>query len=192
MSNDGFTVLVRGDGRRHWMSMCTGWPSHSKWLSELEQWICIKFCVKLEHSSTETIQMIQKATAMGNWWLAVHHDNAPARAEFFGKTSITLMTQPPYSPDLVSYNYFLGQPRQLSYSFPQIWWSSWWRLGELCEVPRYLLWRELGHHCPVNNVSCIFFSKYLYFSYCMARYFLGRPHIYAQPKEIIYASWPLY
>ena len=28
---------------------------------EVEQQICIKFCVKLEHSSTETIQMIQKA-----------------------------------------------------------------------------------------------------------------------------------
>ena len=27
----------------------------------VEQQICIKFCVKLEHSSTETIQMIQKA-----------------------------------------------------------------------------------------------------------------------------------
>ena len=27
----------------------------------VEQQICIKFCIKLEHSSTETIQMIQKA-----------------------------------------------------------------------------------------------------------------------------------
>ena len=27
----------------------------------VEQWVCIKFCVKLEHSSTETIRMIQKA-----------------------------------------------------------------------------------------------------------------------------------
>ena len=27
----------------------------------VEQWICIKFCIKLEHSSMETIQMIQKA-----------------------------------------------------------------------------------------------------------------------------------
>ena len=33
----------------------------------VEQQICIKFCVKLEHSSTETIQIIQKAAAMGNW-----------------------------------------------------------------------------------------------------------------------------
>ena len=35
----------------------------------VEQWTCIKFCLKLEHSSTETVQMIQKAAAMGNWWL---------------------------------------------------------------------------------------------------------------------------
>ena len=51
-----------------------------------EQLLCIKFCIKLEHSSVETIQMIQKArgddatsaemqydemaTAMGNWWWA--------------------------------------------------------------------------------------------------------------------------
>ena len=33
MNNDDFTVLVSGGGRRHWMSMCTVWPSHSKWLS---------------------------------------------------------------------------------------------------------------------------------------------------------------
>ena len=30
----------------------------------------IKFCFKLKHSSVETIQMIQKSTAMGNSWLA--------------------------------------------------------------------------------------------------------------------------
>ena len=35
-----------------------------------EQQICIKLCIKLEHSSTETIWMIQKPAAMGNWWLA--------------------------------------------------------------------------------------------------------------------------
>ena len=33
----------------------------------VEQEICIKFCIKLEHSSTETIQVIQKGTAMGKW-----------------------------------------------------------------------------------------------------------------------------
>ena len=38
-----------------------------KMTERVEQQICIKFCIKLEHSSAETIQMIQKATAMGNW-----------------------------------------------------------------------------------------------------------------------------
>ena len=37
---------------------------------QVEQQIYIKFCIKLEHSSVETIGMIQKAAAMGNWWLA--------------------------------------------------------------------------------------------------------------------------
>ena len=38
-----------------------------KMTEQVEQQICIKFCIKLEHSSTETIQMIQKAVRMGNW-----------------------------------------------------------------------------------------------------------------------------
>ena len=38
-----------------------------KMTERVEQRICIEFCVKLEHSSMETIQMIQKSTAMGNW-----------------------------------------------------------------------------------------------------------------------------
>ena len=46
-----------------------------KMTEQVEQWICIKFCVKFEHPSTETIQMIQKATTMGNWWLQLHHNN---------------------------------------------------------------------------------------------------------------------
>ena len=38
-----------------------------KMTEQAEQQICIKLCIKLEHSSMETIQMIQEATAMGNW-----------------------------------------------------------------------------------------------------------------------------
>ena len=40
------------------MSMCTVWPSQRDWV---EQQICIRFCVKLEHPSMETIWLIQKA-----------------------------------------------------------------------------------------------------------------------------------
>ena len=86
--NDDFTVLVSAGGRHHWVSMCTVCPLHSNdWV---EQWICIKFCIELEHS--ETIQMIQKAAAMGSWWLAAslwqHACSCfTSYAEFFGKTS---------------------------------------------------------------------------------------------------------
>ena len=89
VNNDDFTVLVsRWGDRYHWMNMCTVGPSHSQWGSKA---ICIKFCLKLEHSSAETIQMIQKVVTMatGDWQL--HHDNAPAQVspfmKFIGKTS---------------------------------------------------------------------------------------------------------
>ena len=58
----------------------------------VEQWICIKFCIKLEQSSTETIWMIQKTTAMGKWWLTSSLQQCAcscimSHTEFFGKTS---------------------------------------------------------------------------------------------------------
>ena len=36
----------------------------------VEQPVGVKFCVKLEHSSEETLWMIQQAAAMDNWRLA--------------------------------------------------------------------------------------------------------------------------
>ena len=41
-----------------------------KMTEQVEQCICIRFYLKLEDSSIETIWMIQKAAAMGNGWLA--------------------------------------------------------------------------------------------------------------------------
>ena len=38
-----------------------------KMTEQIEQQICIKFWIKLEQSPEETIWMIQKAVAMGNW-----------------------------------------------------------------------------------------------------------------------------
>ena len=55
VNNDDVTVLVSGGGRCHWVIMRTV-PR-----------ICVRFCVKLEHSSVKSIWMIQKATAMGTW-----------------------------------------------------------------------------------------------------------------------------
>ena len=72
----------------------------------------MKFCVKLEHSSTETTQMIQKATAMGNWWLAAlsqqhAHSSVMSFAEFFSKTSNHPGDSAPYSPDSVPCDFWL-------------------------------------------------------------------------------------
>ena len=52
-------------------------------------------------------------------------------------------------------------------------------LGELCEVPKCLLWKRLRRHCPLYNVSCIFFNKWLYSSHDMAGYFPGREGLLA-------------
>ena len=38
-----------------------------KMTERVEQRIVIKFCVKLEHSSSETVQVIQKAADMDDW-----------------------------------------------------------------------------------------------------------------------------
>ena len=59
---------------------------------QLDWQICIQFCCKLEHSFMETIWMIQKAAAVGNWWLAAssqQHANSCIMfcAKFFGETS---------------------------------------------------------------------------------------------------------
>ena len=76
-----------------------------------EQWICITVCIKLEHSSKETIQMIQKATAVSNrWWAASSWQCTPTHAShlmqsFLAKRQITQVTQPHYSPDLAACNF---------------------------------------------------------------------------------------
>ena len=83
-----------------------------KMTKSVEQWICIRFCIKLAHSSAETIQMIQKATAMGNWWLAISsqqhaHLRITSCAEFFGETSNHPGDSAPYSLDLVPCDFWL-------------------------------------------------------------------------------------
>ena len=161
--------------------MCTVWPSHSKWL-RVEQWICIKFCIKLEHSSTETMQMILKATygqlVIGSFTTKMCPCSCiTAHAEFFlAKHQITQVTQPSTAQiwhhatsgfSQNSNHLWKGRDFRSLTRFRKIWRGSWWQLGELCEVPRCLLWRGLRCHCPVYNVSylfsCIFFKKCLFF-----------------------------
>ena len=92
MNNDDFTVLVSG-GRRCPLSKHVSCVAVAFKMTEwVGQWVCTKFCVKLEHSSTETIWMIQKAAPMGNWWPAASSwqytcSCITSCAECFGKTS---------------------------------------------------------------------------------------------------------
>ena len=53
-------------------------------------------------------------------------------------------------------------------------------IGRTVWGPRVPIWRGLRSHCPMYSVSCIFFNKCLYFSYCMAGYLLDRPHRYIE------------
>ena len=124
------------------------WPSHSKW-QRVEQWICIKFCIQLEHSSAEIIRMIQKAAAMGTWWWAASSRQCTAScitscAKFFGQTSNHPGDSAPLQPRF-------GTLQLLA--FPKLKWSlkqtrfqtmdeiqenmmgQLMALGELCKVP---------------------------------------------------------
>ena len=156
----------------------------------VEQGICIQFSDKTEHSSVETIRMIQKAAAMGNWWLAASwqcaHSRITSHAVFFGETSNNPGDSLPYSPDLVPCNFWLflklksplkGNSFQIIDEIQENMTRQLMSMGELCEVLRCLLWRGPRHHCSMDNVSCIFFNKCPYFSYYMAAYCLDRPHI---------------
>ena len=134
-----------------WMHMCEQWWLHcsSQWgqqtlLSKqmycvavtfkmtewVEQQICIRFCIKLGHSSSETVWMTQKAAAMGNRWLAASSRQCigsciTSGAVFFSKCQITQVTQPLYSPDLASCDSWLFP--KLTFEREEIsdpWWDS--------------------------------------------------------------------
>ena len=90
-----------------------------KMTEQVEQQISIKFCIKFKHSSEETIQMIQKAAAMDNCDWQLHHHNAPTHASHLlqsvlAKHQITQVTQPRYSPDLTSCDFWLFPKLQSS------------------------------------------------------------------------------
>ena len=131
-----------------------------KMTERVEQRICIEFCVKLEHSSTETIQMIQKSTAMGNWWLAASsqqrtHSCVRFGAEFFVKTWNHPGDSGPLQPRFGVLELLYFPKTKIAFEreeisdwmrFRKIQQGNWWRLGELCEVPRCLLGRGLRCH----------------------------------------------
>ena len=138
-----------------------------KMSEQVEQWICIKFCVSLTIPPQKLFRWFRRPQlwASGDWQL--HHDNVPTHASrlmqsFFAKPQITQWL----SPVLAPCNFWLFPKLKLPLKrerFQTISESqenttgSWWQLGEQCEVLRCLLWRWLRCHCPVYNVSCILY-----------------------------------
>ena len=61
---------VSGDGKCHWVSMCTVWPSHSKWLSKWSNESASNFALSLNISLWKLFKWFRRAAVMGNWWLA--------------------------------------------------------------------------------------------------------------------------
>ena len=127
-----------------------------------------------------------EAAAMGNWWLAASspqhtHSCIMSCAKFFGETSNHPGDSAHLQPRSSTLQLLAFPETKIPFEREEIsdhrWdsgkYGSWQRLGELCEVPRCLLWTGLRHHCPMYNVSYIFFNKRLYFSYYMAGYILA-------------------
>ena len=143
--------------------------------------------MKLEHSSTETIQMIQKAAAMGNWWLAASSRKHTcscimSHAEFFGDTSNHLDNSAPLQPRFGALWLLAFSKTKIIFERDEISdhqdsgkynRAAGMAIGRTVWDPRCLVWRRLRHHCPMYNVSCIF-NKCLYFSYYTAGYLLYR------------------
>ena len=102
MNNDNTTALISGGGRHRWVSVCTVWPLHSKWLSKWSEKSASNFALSLNIPL-----QIQKAAAVGNWWWAASSWQRACScitscALFLANIQVTQLTQPLYSsPDLV-------------------------------------------------------------------------------------------
>ena len=151
-----------------WVSMCTAWPSHSKWLSEWSNESASNFVLSLDIPPWKLFRWFRRLQlwATGDWQL--QHNNMPAHVshlmKFFGETSNHPGDSAPYSPDLASCDFLLfpklksplkGRDFRLLIRFRKIWEGSRWWLGELCKVPKCPLWRVTRHHRPIYTVSCI-------------------------------------
>ena len=194
--------------REQWWLHCTsqwGWQTtlskrvHCvavtfKMTEQIEQQICIKFCVKLEQSSTETIPMIQEATAMGSWWLAASSRQCAcscltSAAEFFGETSDHPGDSAPLQPRFDTLWLLAFSKTKITFEREVILDHRWdsGKYDEAADVDWENCVRSQNAYfeekwvtivlCTMFFVSSIFFNKWFYFSYYMAGYLMDRSHI---------------
>ena len=154
----------------------------------VEQRICIRFSIKLEHSSMETIWMIQEASAMGSWWLAASSQQCACScimscSEIFGKTSNHPDDSAPLQPRFGAL-WLLAFPKtKITFEREEIsdhWWDS-GKYDRAADGDWEKCVRSQGAYfegdwgaivlCTMFLVSCLFFSKCLCY---VARYLLDR------------------
>ena len=144
---------------------------------QVEQRVCIKFCVKLEHSSTETIHsggcshgqliIVSFITTM---CLLMHHVSCRAFLCNIKSWGDSAPLQPRFGALWLLAFVIIKSPLkwkrfQTIDEIQENMTGSWCWLGELCEIPRCLLWSGLRCHVPCTMfvVSCIFFNKPVFF-----------------------------
>ena len=149
-----------------------------------EQWICIEFCIKLEHLhgnySDDSGGHSYGQLVIGNFITTTHLLTHHILCRVFGETSNPPGDSATCSPDLVPCDIWLfpklnylqkGRDFRPLMRFRKIRQDSWWRLGENCVRSQGAYfegdWDVIVLY-TMFLVSCIFFNKYLYFSYYMA------------------------
>ena len=157
-----------------WTCVLCGHHIQYDWV---EQSICIRFCIKLAHSSMETTQMIQKAAAMGTGDCQFHHDNVPAHTSclvqnFLMKHKITQAPLPPRFSTLQLLNF---PKTKITFEREKIsdhWWDSGKHDGatdgdwENCVRSQGAYFEgdwDIIVLCTMFLVSCLFFNKCLSF-----------------------------
>ena len=158
---------------------------------QAEQWICIKFCIKLECSSAETIWMTQKAAATGNWWLAISswqctRSCSLCHTECFGQTSNHPGDSAPSQPRFGTL-WLLAFPKtKITFEKKEIS-DCWWDLGKYNGAAD-VNWKNCvrskvptlkGTEASLSCIQCFLYlvSSSLDVSYYMAGYLLDKPRI---------------
>ena len=156
------------DAIRWACALCDCCIQNDSWV---EQQICIKLCCKVEllhgNYSDDSEGHSYGQLVIGSFITTTHLLTHQISYRIFLQIiKSRQVTQPPtgqiwhpvisgFSPN---WNHlWKGRDFRLLMRFRKIQWGSWWQSGELCEVPRCLLWSRLRCHFPLYNVSCTFY-----------------------------------
>ena len=108
----GLHCTSQWGGRRYWVSMCTVWPLHSKWLSEYSNESASNFSLSMNIPPWKLFWWPRRPQLWATGDGQLHHNSASAHASrlmqrFLEKHQITQVTQPSYSPDLALCDFWL-------------------------------------------------------------------------------------